>query len=76
MKLGVSDLRYDLGINGAPDVKQLKESCSSLECIGSLPGKRSVSIPPVHVFNSYLEALLARTALSARWKVSKPNCST
>jgi hypothetical protein len=76
MKLGIFDLRRDLRINGAPDVKQLEEGPSSLEGVCGLPGRRSVFNPSVRVFDSYLEALLARTALSARWKVSKANCST
>lgn len=43
VKLGVFDFCSDLGIHGAPDMKQLKESPSSLEGVGGLSGRRSVS---------------------------------
>jgi hypothetical protein len=76
MKLGVYDLRCNIGINGAPDVKQLEEGRSSEEGVCGLPGRQSVPSPAVHVLRSYLEALLARIAFSARWNVSKANCST
>lgn len=43
VKLGVFDFCSDLGIHGAPDMKQLEESRSSLESVGGLSGRRSVS---------------------------------
>jgi hypothetical protein len=67
MKLGVFDLRRHLGIDSPPDVKQLKEGRSSLEGVCGLPTRRSVRVAPASTFlDSYLEALLARIAFSAR----------
>ena len=65
MEFGIFALRGNVRIGVAPYVEEVEEGGSSLICIDGLPDN-----PQLPAFElggrTYLEALLARTALSAR----------
>lgn len=73
------DLGSNVRIKLTPDLAKFEECRSSLEGICSLPGfevNRCAYGCKPRGPQTYLVALLARTALSARLKTSNPNCST
>lgn len=73
------DLGSNVRIKLTPDLTKFEECRSSLEGICSLPGFEvnccAYGCEPRDP-QTYLVALFARTALSARAKTSNPNCST
>ena len=73
------DLCCDFWIHGRPYLEELQEGVGGLEGVCCLPGwERSDwhSDGGWEEVLFYLEALLARTALSALAKTSRPNCSS